>query len=93
MKSVFTDTDAEAEIQRINDEIARQDQEIGQRQNEQILQRDQTCALCDVCGRELGISNAKIAKSQVMHGTLMSPTWQKAVKRIEQRGKRREESA
>ncbi len=27
-----------------------------------------------------------------MHGTLMSPTWQKAVKRIEQRGKRKEES-
>jgi len=53
----------------------------------------QTCSLCDVCGRELGITNAKIAKSQVMHGTLMSPTWQKAVARIEQRGKRTEGSA
>lgn len=31
----------------------------------------QTCSLCDVCGRELGITNAKIAKSQVMHGTLI----------------------
>ena len=45
----------------------------------------QTCSLCDVCGRELGITNAKIAKSQVMHGSLMSPTWQRAVKRIDQR--------
>lgn len=52
----------------------------------------QTCSLCDVCGRELGITSHHIAKSQVMHGTLMSPTWQKAVKRIEQRGKRKEES-
>ena len=41
VKSVFTDTDAEAEIRRINDEIAQQDQEIDQRQNEQILERDQ----------------------------------------------------
>lgn len=53
----------------------------------------QTCSLCDVCGRELGITNAKIAKSQVMHGTLMSPTWQKAVKRIEDRRKPKEDSA
>ena len=53
----------------------------------------QTCALCDVCGRELGITSHHIAKSQVMHGTLMSPTWQKAVKRIEHRGRRQEESA
>ena len=43
----------------------------------------QTCALCDVCGRELGITSHHVAKSQVMHGTLMSPTWQKAVRRIE----------
>lgn len=57
------------------------------------LAHRQTCSLCDVCGRELEITNAKIAKSQVMHGTLMSPTWQKAVKRIERRGKRQEESA
>ena len=45
----------------------------------------QTCALCDVCGRELGITAHHIAKSQVMHGTLMSPTWQRAVERIESR--------
>ena len=53
----------------------------------------QTCSLCDVCGRELGITSHHIAKSQVMHGSLMSPTWQKAVKRIEQRGKSKEEPA
>ncbi|MFN9603737.1 MAG: hypothetical protein ACK6A7_09875, partial [Planctomycetota bacterium] len=48
----------------------------------------QTCSLCDVCGRELGITSHHIAKSQVMHGSLMSPTWQAAVKRIEQRKKK-----
>ena len=37
------------------------------------LVHKQTCALCDVCGRELGITSHHIAKSQVMHGTLMSP--------------------
>ncbi|MEL7499029.1 MAG: radical SAM protein [Planctomycetota bacterium] len=46
----------------------------------------QTCSLCDVCGRELGITSHHIAKSQVMHGSLMSPTWQKAVKRIKDGG-------
>jgi hypothetical protein len=50
----------------------------------------QTCSLCDVCGRELGINSHHIAKSQVMHGSLMSPTWQAAVKRIEQRKKKEE---
>jgi hypothetical protein len=50
----------------------------------------QTCSLCDVCGRELGITSHHIAKSQVMHGSLMSPTWQAAVKRIEQRKKKEE---
>ncbi|MFN6206480.1 MAG: hypothetical protein ACK49R_08570 [Planctomycetota bacterium] len=48
----------------------------------------QTCSLCDVCGRELGVTSHHIAKSQVMHGSLMSPTWQAAVKRIEQRKKK-----
>jgi hypothetical protein len=41
----------------------------------------QTCALCDVCGRELGITSHHIAKSQVLHGSLMPPTWQEAVRR------------
>jgi hypothetical protein len=49
------------------------------------LVHKQTCSLCDVCGRELGITSHHIAKSQVMHGTLMSPTWQKAINRIESR--------
>jgi hypothetical protein len=49
-----------------------------------------TCSLCDVCGRELGITSHHIAKSQVMHGSLMSPTWQAAVKRIERRKKKEE---
>ena len=53
----------------------------------------QTCALCDVCGRELGITSHHIAKSQVMHGSLMSPTWQAGVKRIEQRKKKEEDAA
>jgi hypothetical protein len=44
-------------------------------------------------GSSSKLTSHHIAKSQVMHGTFMSPTWQKAVKRIEQRGKRREESA
>jgi hypothetical protein len=47
----------------------------------------QTCALCDVCGRELGITSHHIAKSQVLHGSLMSPTWQEAVRRIEKKHK------
>ena len=42
----------------------------------------QTCSLCDVCGRELGITSHHIAKSQVRHGALMSPTWLKAVDKI-----------
>ena len=46
---------------------------------------EQTCSLCDVCGRELGVTSHHIAKSQVMHGSLMSPTWQKAVRRIEKK--------
>lgn len=45
----------------------------------------QTCELCNVCGRELGITSHHIAKSQVMHGSLMSPTWAAAVKRIKDR--------
>jgi len=45
----------------------------------------QTCSLCDVCGRELGITSHHIAKSHVIHGTLMSPTWQEAARRIEQK--------
>ena len=52
----------------------------------------QTCALCDVCGRELGITSHHIAKSQVMHGSLMSPTWQKAVDRIKNRKRANRES-
>lgn len=53
----------------------------------------QTCSLCDVCGRELGITSHHIAKSQVMHGTLMSPTWQKAVNRIESRKRTSQEKS
>lgn len=41
VKEVFTESDADAEIQRINEETARQDRAIDQRQNEQILERDQ----------------------------------------------------
>lgn len=41
VKAVFTDSDADAEIQKINDEIAQQNQEIDRRRNEQILERDQ----------------------------------------------------
>ncbi|MBL8853540.1 MAG: hypothetical protein JNK57_06175 [Planctomycetaceae bacterium] len=57
------------------------------------LVHKQTCSLCDVCGRELGITSHHIAKSQVMHGTLMSPTWQKAVNRIESRKRTSQEKS
>ena len=53
----------------------------------------QTCDMCDVCGRELGITSHHIAKSQVMHGSLMSPTWAAAVKRIENKHKPPKESS
>ena len=42
----------------------------------------QTRALCNVCGRGLGIRNEYIAGSQVLYGALMSPTWQQAVRSI-----------
>ena len=41
VKEVFSDSDADEEIQRINEDIARQDREIDRRQNEQILEREQ----------------------------------------------------
>ena len=37
--------------------------------------RRQTEALCKYCGQHLGIDSARIAESQVIRGTLMSPTW------------------
>ena len=43
----------------------------------------QTRALCRMCGHELHIDSQRIAKSQVAHGALMSPTWKQATHRIE----------
>lgn len=53
----------------------------------------QTCSLCDMCGRGLGITNYHIAKSQVLHGALMSPTWANAVHQIEAKRKKKPEAA
>ena len=41
VKAVFSDSDADAEIQKINEDIARKNRQTDQRQNEQILERDQ----------------------------------------------------
>jgi hypothetical protein len=46
---------------------------------------DQTRAMCRVCGYQCGIDTKRIASSQVLHGALMSVSWQEAVKRIEGR--------
>lgn len=43
----------------------------------------QTRALCRMCGFRHGISSYHIAKSQVIHGALMSPLWQEAIRRIQ----------
>jgi uncharacterized radical SAM superfamily Fe-S cluster-containing enzyme len=42
----------------------------------------QTRAMCRVCGFRCGIDGERIAKSSVIHGALMSPTWQEAVSRL-----------
>ena len=43
----------------------------------------QTRALCRMCGHELHIDSQRIANSQVIHGALMSPSWQQSIHRIE----------
>ena len=40
VKAVFSDSDADAEIQKINDDVASSNREVDERQNEQILERD-----------------------------------------------------
>ncbi len=42
----------------------------------------QTEALCRHCGQHLGIDGRKIARSKIIRGTLMSPTWIEAAERI-----------
>ena len=47
-----------------------------------VFAQYQTRALCRLCGHELHIDSLRISQSQVLHGSLMSPTWQQAVHRI-----------
>jgi len=42
---------------------------------DQAFAARQTRTLCGCCGQHLGLEAKKIADSQVVHGTLMSPTW------------------
>jgi hypothetical protein len=42
----------------------------------------QTEALCRNCGQGLGLDGARIASSQVVGGTLLSPTWLAAAERL-----------
>ena len=49
-----------------------------------VFAQYQTRALCRLCGHELHIDSLRISQSQVLRGSLMSPTWQQAVNRIHQ---------
>lgn len=42
----------------------------------------QTEALCKHCGQHLGITGRQVATSQVIRGTLLSPTWCEAARRV-----------
>lgn len=56
-----------------------------------VFAQYQTRALCRLCGHELHIDSQRIAQSQVVCGSLMSPTWHQAVLRIHE--SRRKEKA
>ena len=57
-----------------------------------VFAQYQTRALCRLCGHELHIDSLRISQSQVLHGSLMSPTWQQAVNRIQKHRKQQEPS-
>ena len=57
-----------------------------------VFAQYQTRALCRLCGHELHIDSLRISQSQVLHGSLMSPTWQQAVHRIHKSPQQREPS-
>lgn len=43
----------------------------------------QTNLLCTHCGAEMGVNAPKIGACQIVHGSLMSPTWVNAVRHIQ----------
>ena len=57
-----------------------------------VFAQYQTRALCRLCGHELHIDSLRISQSQVLHGSLMSPTWQQAVHRIHKRRQQQQPS-
>jgi len=57
-----------------------------------VFAQYQTRAMCRLCGHELHIDSLRISQSQVLHGSLMSPTWQQAVHRIHKCRQQREPS-
>ena len=58
-----------------------------------VFAQYQTRALCRLCGHELHIDSQRIAQSQVICGSLMSPTWQQAVSHIHTNRRQEETSS